>query len=90
MAEEGETVELGMWDSLVKLNEKLTLVILKVKNQLDIPEEDYEFIKPLFGCIWGGQITFRVPKVQITADLSVQQGLFADNQSEEPAKEVMA
>jgi hypothetical protein len=90
MAEDVEKVELGFWDSLVKLNEKLTLIILKAKSQMDISDEDYELIKPLFGCIWGGQITFLVPKVQPSVETAVEQGLFADNAGEEPAKELTA
>ena len=89
MAEEVEMVELGIWDSLVKLNERLTLIILKAKSQMDISEEDYELIKPLFGCIWGGQITFRVPKIQISTETATQSGLF-DKVAEEPAKELTA
>jgi hypothetical protein len=84
MAEEVETVEAGMWDSFIKFNERLTLIILKIKSQMDISEDDYELIKPLFGCIWGGQIIFRVPKVSVAVETAVEQGLFADN----PAKDM--
>jgi hypothetical protein len=90
MADKVEKVELGVWDSLVKLNERLTLIVLRVKGQMDISEEDYELIKPLFGCIWGGQITFLVPKVPIAVETAVEQGLFSDNSAEEPAKELTA
>jgi hypothetical protein len=93
MAEDVEKVELGFWDSLVKLNEKLTLIILKAKSQMDISDENYELIKPLFGCIWGGQITFLVPKVPVSTETVTEQGLFAkqhDTVAEEPAKELTA
>ena len=80
-----EVVEMNMWESVVKFNEKLTFFILNVKNKTEkgIVEEDYELIKPLCRSIWRGEIQFFKPVLDISDEKAEQQGLFGQNDSQE-------
>ena len=76
----GEVVELNMWESLVKFNERLTLFLLKVKDHSEVSDDDYDMVKPLCRDIWDGKVVFYKPLVGLTDEKVEQAGLF-DNMS---------
>lgn len=74
-------VELEPLPWILKINEKLTFLLLRIKGGMEITEEDYELLKILFRLHWQGVHPLYESKAELTEELSVQQGLFADNKS---------
>jgi hypothetical protein len=61
---------------LVKLNEKLTLCLLKIKDNNDITEEDYELLRVLYRLYAEQSYPIYGVKATFTDTKAVQQGLF--------------
>jgi hypothetical protein len=61
---------------LVKVNERLTLCLLKIKDHNDITEEDYELLRVLYGVYENQDYPLYRTKPVIVDTKAVQQGLF--------------
>lgn len=79
-----EVVEMNIWESLVKLNERLTFFILNVKNKSDkgVTDEDYAMVKPIVRDIWNGELVFYKTVLDVSSESVTEQGLFADKTSD--------
>jgi hypothetical protein len=76
MAEDVIQVELGAWDWMAKIIEKMTLIRLSVIDHKEIKEEDYPLLK-IFFRIWdNGEFPLYETKVDKVAETACQKDLF--------------
>jgi hypothetical protein len=61
---------------LVKVNERLTLCLLKIKDHNDITEEDYELLRVLYGVYENQDYPLYRTKPVFVDTKAIQQGLF--------------
>jgi len=75
----GIEIELDAMEWLTQINQKLTFILLNIKEKRDISEDDYDILRFLHKDWFTGE--HPLYKVQTTqaVETSVQQGLFADN-----------
>ena len=82
-----ENVELGYWDWLSKITERLTFARLKVGDRKDISEEDYGLLKVLFPIWYNGEFPFFINKMEGLPISATQASIFdnvADTTAEFP------
>lgn len=75
--------ELGAWDWLAKVNEKLTFLRLSILERKEITDQDYEFLKPFYGIWWRGELPLYQTKLDLPVELSTQNTLFADRTADD-------
>jgi len=69
--------ELGYWDWIGKVNEKLTFLRLKVSNHEDkIGEDDWQLLECLHKVYFNGEMPIYQSKLELVPEKSVQVGLF--------------
>jgi len=73
--------ELGFLDWVAKMNEKITFVLLNLKEHREITEDDYSLMKMWFGRWRCGEHPLYQAKMEGTVETVVQQGLFSANTS---------
>ena len=75
--------ELNFWQEWIpKITERLTLVLIKAQDGKDLGEDDYELLRVLHDCIYSpGALPLFKSKLNIVAEVAVQNGLFSDNVS---------
>ncbi len=71
--------ELECLEWTMKLNERMTLIILKIKDHTDITEEDYEILKLWHRAWWLGLHQLYKNCVEGKEETAVQGGLFGQN-----------
>ena len=70
--------ELEFLPWIEKISEKLTFLLLNVKEHRDIKETDYELLKILYKPYFNGEYPLFVTKMEGIAETSVQNVLFTD------------
>jgi hypothetical protein len=70
-------------DWLPRISEKLQFILLNIKENRDISEEDYALLRVLHKAWFFGEYPLYKTQLAIKEELSVQQGLFADNVADE-------
>jgi hypothetical protein len=69
-------VEIGAWEWLAKVNEKLTFLRLKVLDHKEIADSDYELLR-IFFKIWStGEYPLYVTRMEGVAEKTCQNTLF--------------
>ncbi len=71
-------IELDVMEWLTQINQKLTFILLNIKEKRDIGEDDYDILRFLHKDWFNGEHPLYKALVTQVPDLSVQQGLFAD------------
>jgi hypothetical protein len=71
---------------LLRFNEKLTLILLKLRDKTDLIEDDYECIEVLYRIHRDQEYPLYRPVGDLHDDVAVQVGLFAENLSGNDAK----
>ena len=74
-------VELEYWANdklewLLKVNERLTLILLSIKEKRDISEADYDILKVFHHIYSVGLIQFYKTKPNLTEEIALQQNFF--------------
>ena len=74
-------VELEYWANdklewLLKVNERLTLILLSIKEKRDISEADYDILKVFHHIYSMGLVQFFRSKPNLSDEMALQQGLF--------------
>jgi len=78
MEETTELRELSAWDWIVKFNEKLTLIRVKMLDRKEFTEEEEELLKVVFR-IWHNQeYPLYEAKMSLPSQVVSQNSLFAD------------
>jgi hypothetical protein len=75
--------ELHFWDWLLKINERVTFIILNVKDKRDISDSDYALLKILFRPFHNGEYPLYQSKMEGTEIMATQTGLFKEQIEEE-------
>ena len=76
---EPEFLEYLEW--CVKINEKLTLILLKIKDHTDITESDYEILQLWHRSWYLGLHPLRKTQMKGKDETAVQGGLFGDKEA---------
>jgi len=86
-------VELEYWANdklewLLKVSERLTLILLSIKEKRDISEEDYDILKVFHHIYSMGLVQFFRSKPNLSDEMALQQGLFGqvDNTADKGIK----
>ena len=77
--------ELEALEWIIKLNEKVTLLLLKIKDHSDITEEDYDILKLWHRSWWLGLHPLYRTCVEAKTETAVQGGLFDDKTADNPS-----
>lgn len=77
-----ESFELKMWDWLVKVNEKLTIIQIKVSDGKDLNEAEEELLRVLHQIWHRGEYPIYASRLLGTDEKAIDQGLFAVNLSD--------
>jgi uncharacterized protein YfkK (UPF0435 family) len=88
MAEETEQTELDYWEWIAKVNEKLTLLRLKVLDHKDISEEDYELLRVLFRPYNNGEYPLWQTRFEQISQIVSQPNLFSQEERQEVLQEL--
>jgi hypothetical protein len=75
-------VELEFTDWIAKISERITFLLLNVKEKHDISDDDYAILEFLHRDWYNGVHPLYKTLPNTTAETSVQQGLFADENSD--------
>jgi len=70
--------ELGAWDWIGKVAEKLTFIRLNAMDHRDITEEDYDLLKVLYKQWWLDIHPYYEARMSGTDETAIQGGLFTD------------
>lgn len=84
-------IELGMTKWLAKINEKLTFILLSVKEKKEISEADYNLLKMLHRDWWMGEFPIYAHEVaHVKPENVTEQNLFdvTDDQEKSDGTEV--
>jgi len=77
-------IELGVNKWLAKINEKLTFILISVKEKKEISEADYNLLKMLHRDWWMGEFPVYAHEVaHIKPESVTEQGLFDATKSQE-------
>jgi hypothetical protein len=71
-----EEKELLFIEWLTKVNETLTITLLKVNDKIDITEDNYELLRALFRLYDNGDYLLYKQTANLTEEKPVQNGLF--------------
>ena len=71
-----ESFELKMWDWAVKINEKLTIIQIKVSDGQDLNETEEELLRVLHRVWWRGEYPIYASRLTGTDEKAIEQGLF--------------
>ena len=77
------SIELGFWDWIGKVVEKLTFARLNVADHREISEEDYALLKTLFRPYHNGEYQIFQSKMEGIVETVIQNSLFTDKTSED-------
>jgi hypothetical protein len=73
-----EEKELLFIEWLTKVNETLTITLLKVNDKIDITEDNYELLRALYRLYYNGEYLLYKTQGQLIDETAVQQGLFSE------------
>lgn len=68
--------ELDYWGWALKINERLTFLILKVKDRREISEDEYQLLRVLYPVWWDGHYPLYQTKMEGIAVSTTQASLF--------------
>ena len=71
--------ELSYWEWVSKVNERLTIAILSVKDHKDLCEHDWSVLEYFHKLHWLGELPFYKTVPDIKVEETIQQGLFEES-----------
>ena len=70
--------ELNFLDWVAKVTERGTFILIKIKNRVDLSEDEWDYLKYEYAKWYNGEYPLYQSKADVTDEKAVQGGLFDD------------